>query len=73
LIHQAKAAGSARQDAIQHAAAPTVTRSASSESPLCPLCTKPMARRTAKRGANAGREFWGCTGYPSCRGTRPAV
>jgi restriction system protein len=27
-------------------------------------------RRTAKRGANAGGEFWGCTGYPACRGTR---
>ena len=37
----------------------------------CPLCAKPMARRSAKRGANAGREFWGCTGYPACRGTRP--
>jgi restriction system protein len=37
----------------------------------CPLCTKTMVRRTAKRGANAGGEFWGCTGYPACRGTRP--
>lgn len=37
----------------------------------CPLCAKPMIRRTAKRGANAGGEFWGCTGYPACRGTRP--
>ena len=38
----------------------------------CPLCTKPMVRRTAKRGAHAGGEFWGCTGYhPACRGTRP--
>jgi restriction system protein len=37
----------------------------------CPLCSKPMVRRTAKRGANAGNEFWGCTGYPACRGTRP--
>ena len=39
--------------------------------PTCPLCSKPMVRRAAKRGANAGREFWGCTGYPACRGTRP--
>lgn len=37
----------------------------------CPLCSKSMARRTAKRGANAGSEFWGCTAYPACRGTRP--
>lgn len=37
----------------------------------CPLCFKPMARRTAKRGVKAGSEFWGCTSYPACRGTRP--
>lgn len=39
--------------------------------PACPVCSKSMVRRTAKRGANAGSEFWGCTGYPACRGTRP--
>ncbi len=38
--------------------------------PKCPACAKPMAKRTAKRGANAGSEFWGCTAYPACRGTR---
>lgn len=27
-----------------------------------------MVRRTARRGANAGREFWGCTEFPRCRG-----
>ncbi|NLC82298.1 MAG: four helix bundle protein [Lentisphaerae bacterium] len=36
--------------------------------PVCPECGKPMARRTAKSGKNAGREFWGCTGYPECKG-----
>lgn len=39
-------------------------------SPTCPLCSKVMVKRRAKRGANAGGEFWGCTGYPACRGTR---
>jgi restriction system protein len=38
--------------------------------PACPLCAKSMVRRVAKRGSNAGVEFWGCSGYPSCRGTR---
>ncbi len=38
--------------------------------PECPTCAKPMIKRTAKRGANAGGEFWGCTAYPACRGTR---
>jgi len=39
--------------------------------PDCPLCAKPMVKRMAKRGTNAGTEFWGCTAYPACRGTRP--
>lgn len=29
----------------------------------CPECGKPMARRKGKYGF-----FWGCTGYPDCRG-----
>lgn len=37
---------------------------------LCPLCQSAMVRRTAKRGANAGNVFWGCSTYPSCRGIR---
>jgi four helix bundle suffix protein len=37
--------------------------------PPCPQCGKPMALRTAKTGKNAGRQFWGCTGYPECKGT----
>ncbi len=41
------------------------------QAPTCPLCSKRLMKRTAKRGANAGSEFWGCTGYPACRGTRP--
>lgn len=38
--------------------------------PTCPECGKPMKRRKAGAGRNAGKEFWGCTGYPSCRGTK---
>jgi len=37
--------------------------------PNCPQCDKPMALRTAKQGKNAGQQFWGCTGYPDCKGT----
>jgi restriction system protein len=29
-----------------------------------------MIRRLAKRGANAGNTFWGCSGYPACKATR---
>lgn len=40
--------------------------------PACPTCGGSMVRRTAKRGTHAGREFWGCSLYPRCRGTRSA-
>ncbi len=39
--------------------------------PACPLCGKLMALRTARQGKRAGSQFWGCTAYPACRGTRP--
>jgi hypothetical protein len=26
--------------------------------------------QAARSGKNKGKEFWGCTGYPECRGTR---
>ncbi len=35
-------------------------------SPDCPQCGKPMRRRTSAKG-----EFWGCSAYPACKGTRP--
>lgn len=38
--------------------------------PPCPVCTKPMVMRTAKRGSALGNEFWGCSDFPACRGTR---
>jgi restriction system protein len=38
--------------------------------PVCPKCGKPMARRKARTGKNAGQDFWGCTGFPDCKGVR---
>lgn len=39
--------------------------------PPCPLCGKPMSLRTARQGKNSGKQFWGCTGYPDCKGAVP--
>jgi restriction system protein len=41
-----------------------------SPAPECPKCGGEMVQRLAKRGVNAGREFWGCRRYPSCTGVR---
>ena len=35
--------------------------------PQCPACGKPMVLRKAKTGPNAGKPFWGCSGYPACK------
>ncbi len=37
------------------------------DAPACPLCGKPMRRRTSAKG-----DFWGCSAFPDCKGTRPA-
>ncbi|MDK8463431.1 NERD domain-containing protein [Marinobacter sp. SS13-12] len=34
----------------------------------CPKCHGEMVRRMVKRGENSGKEFWGCLGFPTCRG-----
>jgi restriction system protein len=39
--------------------------------PACPRCSVGMVLRTARRGASAGQDFWGCLRYPRCRGTMP--
>lgn len=36
--------------------------------PLCPICSREMIKRTAKKGKNAGHSFWGCSQFPRCRG-----
>lgn len=38
----------------------------SEPSPSCPQCQQSMRRRRSAKG-----EFWGCTGYPACKGTKP--
>ena len=45
-------------------------QNALSDAPLCPKCGKPMIKRIAKKGINAGKEFWSCSAYPNCDGTR---
>lgn len=69
LIKQA--AGTTQQVPGRPAAVAPSAATPAAAAPSCPICTKVMVRRTAKRGANAGSEFWGCSGYPSCKGTRP--
>lgn len=41
------------------------------EPPCCPSCGSDMVLRTARKGSNAGQQFWGCSQYPTCRAMLP--
>jgi restriction system protein len=66
LLQQARGSIQDRADVGRSSAPP-----ARSPSPPCPVCDGAMILRTAKKGGNAGTEFWGCSTFPTCRGTRP--
>lgn len=59
-------------DLIEETAVESVggTRANMTGIPACPACGASMVKRTAKRGTNAGGQFWGCSNYPDCRGVR---
>ena len=63
---QPAAARCAENQVMKHPTDPSDTKA-----PACKLCGKPMALRTARKGKSEGRSFWGCTGYPECKGTMP--
>lgn len=46
-------------------------QSVHANAPACPVCGKPMIKRVAKKGINSGKEFWSCSDYPKCNGTKP--
>lgn len=37
----------------------------------CPICGGKLVVRTARRGVNIGRQFYGCSNYPKCKFTKP--
>jgi restriction system protein len=41
------------------------------QDPNCPKCGAEMKKRVARQGSNAGNQFWGCSGYPACKGVLP--
>jgi hypothetical protein len=49
-------------------ALPAVPVSATNPQPRCPKCGSDMVLRTARSGANQAEKFWGCPGFPQCRG-----
>jgi len=56
--------------AERDAAMKSVSSTNMQTAPKCPNCGKDLVMRCAKNGANAGKQFYGCSGYPGCRYTR---
>ncbi len=50
--------------------APQVPSPQPERTPACPKCGEPMVQRKASKGAYAGSNFWGCKGFPGCKGIR---
>lgn len=74
LIKQARESLSPRAQGSTTESRTATTPASSSEtttSAICPTCGSEMVKRTAKKGANAGSQFWGCSTYPTCKGIRP--
>ncbi|VTU12855.1 Zn-finger domain associated with topoisomerase type I [Variovorax sp. SRS16] len=76
MIRAARGAASARSDEpVRRAESKPASSSAMPDAgdtplmPMCPRCAGPMVRRVAKKGANAGESFLGCSAFPKCRGT----
>lgn len=55
---------------VSHRRPPAQPSVSATATPNCPQCGSVMRRRTARRGARVGKQFWGCSRYPNCRGTR---
>lgn len=60
--------GSALTRLIQGVQKPTKAQPRPTK-PSCPRCGSEMVLRTARKGDNAGSQFWGCSTFPKCRGS----
>ena len=62
-------AGKANEEETKESSIPASTQETALMQivPLCPRCGKPLILRTAKKGNNAGKQFYGCSGFPGCR------
>jgi restriction system protein len=61
--------GAARLEKRRRSSTVECPQLTSAAAPACPACGNPMVVRTARRGYEAGAQFWGCSMYPACKST----
>ena len=44
-----------------------VVKAKNNEEQICPKCGSKLVLRTARTGQYAGKQFYGCSGYPNCK------
>lgn len=69
MIEKAHEMTSNKVDRAQKNAAESIPSTNTAE-PICPQCGNAMIKRVARKGANSGKNFWGCVEFPRCRGIR---
>ena len=57
--------------AMSRIKSPAADRPMAGDVPICPNCRTSMVQRTASKGPQKGKFFWGCENYPNCRTTVP--
>jgi len=51
---------------------PSKAKEPPKNAPKCPECDSPMLRRKGKpKDGKKASSFWGCSNYPTCKGTKP--
>ena len=73
LLEEFKEEGGFTEGLTAERLAHRTQKSLANDAPVCPICGKPMIKRVAKKGINSGREFWSCSEYPKCNGTRNVI
>ena len=59
--------GSQSQDTMKEPVVSSTARQSQNVDKICPKCSSVMAKKTAKKGKNTGKEFWACSAFPKCR------
>jgi len=59
--------GSMSRNTTQNPLEEIIEHQPSNDEKVCPKCSSKMVKKIARKGKNAGNEFWACSAFPKCR------